>query len=129
MPVMFQRQPARDAVIGLIEREFDLVLHVASLALPDTSARSGAARAARSGAAKPAAASEERREEVGEGVRVSEHLLHFFLCHGAEAALRTATSTAEIHVVTGERVGASVRLRLLVHAPVGAELVVLLPLL
>ena len=88
--------------------------------------RRGRAAAAASGSARCRAA-EEGVEEVGEGIGVPEHLLHFVGRHGPVGRAARATSAA----------GAarpSARLRtgwgsVLVGAPVGAELVVLPPLL
>src|SRR4029450_10813792 len=86
MPIVLQRQPPHGAVIGVLERQLDLVLDVAPLA----NAASAACRATRGALAASEAAAEERGEEVGERVLIPEHLLHLFLRHRAEAALGAA---------------------------------------
>src|SRR5687767_6668348 len=118
---MLHRQPPRGAVVGVFERQLDLMLDVASLTLPRSSPRG-----ARSFAA------EEGGEEVGEGVRITEHLLHFLLRHRAEAAARTRAAArptcVDVPLPAGKWVGFATCLGLLVGAPIGAELVVFLPL-
>src|SRR6185295_10775357 len=75
-------------------------------------------------------AAEEGVEEVGERIAVAEHLAHFFRRHRAEAA---AGRAAGVHVpraalcLVARSAGAGTGL--LVHAPVGAKLVVLPALL
>jgi hypothetical protein len=65
-------------------------------------------------------------EEVGEGIAVPEHLVHFFFGHRAEAA----RPAARVHVPcpalrpVGRPAGGA---GLLVRPPVGAQLVVFLP--
>src|SRR5688572_20863602 len=104
MSVVLQRQPAGGTLIGVFKRQLQLVLDVPARAL--TPPASGAARAR--AAAEPfggGPAAEERREEIREGIRVAEHLLHFFLGHRAEAG--AAAATADVRVPPGKRVGAA----------------------
>src|SRR5262249_7063339 len=71
--------------------------------------------------------SEERRKEVGEGILIAEEIVHLLLGHRAEAALRSAAP--DVPSLAGERVRGTLLLGLFVHPPVGAQLVVLPPLL
>ena len=80
-----------------------------------------------------AAAGEKCVEEIGERIFVAEEVAHFFRRHGAIAAL-SAPSAAEVGVplagIESSGAGsAAAALRLLVHLPVRAELVVFLALL
>src|SRR5206468_4214489 len=121
--VLLDRQPPGRAVIRILERELDFLLHVAP-----------GARAARPAAPPPralAGAAKERLEEVGKRVLVAEHLAHLIFGHRPEAAALRAAAAAEMHVPAAElrriepgAAGAG----LFVSPPVGAELVVLLPL-
>src|SRR4029077_12640712 len=70
MPVVFEREPAGGAVIGILERQLDFVLDVAPRALACAPARAARGRLPLA----KAAAAEEGREEVGEGILVPEHL-------------------------------------------------------
>src|SRR6185369_4107473 len=117
MAVVLQRQPPRRTVIGVVERQFDFVLDIAPLATAGPAATRGGAAAE--------SAAEKRCEEVGEGVLIPEHLLHFFLRHRAEAAL----AAAGVHIpLPGKGIWSARTLRLFVRTPVRAELVVFLPL-
>src|SRR5262245_10778936 len=114
MTVMRQRQALRRAAIRVFERKLDLVLDIASGPLPNTAALRAGTRSH--------AATEERGEEVGEGIRVAKQFLHLLLRHRAESAAGPADIEAARERIGSARLGTS----LLVHPPVGAELVVLL---
>src|SRR5215204_5316781 len=124
MAVLRQRQTLRGAVVRVLERQLDLVLDVAARTLANAASRAGSCTGART-TASHAAAAEERGEEIGEGVRVAEQLLHFFLRHRAEAAASAGAANIE---AAPERSAAWLRAGLFVHAPIRAQLVVLLPL-
>ncbi len=115
---------------GLLERELHRVLDIATFLDPRRAAPSSPP-----GFAGAAATTKERVEEVRERILISEEIPHFLFGHRAIAA-----GTAHVDV-PGASLGAggvAVRrtwpllpllTRLLVHLPVGAELVVLLSLL
>src|SRR5262245_54798972 len=73
--VVFDRKAQHLAVVGVLERQLDFLLEIAALARP---ARGARARPAAPGVVLAAHRSaEEGLEEIGEGVRVAEHLPHF----------------------------------------------------
>src|SRR5262245_39914251 len=115
MAAVRQRQTLRRPVVRLLEGELDFVLDVAARTLADASPGSACAPAH--------APAEERREEIGEGIRIPKQFLHFFLRHRTEAAAASGATDVE---AAGERSAAWLCAGLLVHPPVGAELVVLL---
>src|SRR5688572_30770052 len=117
LSVVLDREPSRGSVVRILQRELDFVLHVATCALARTPARRLSHLAA-----------EERRKEIGEGVRVAKQLLHLLLRHGAEATGARAAATHVGGPLSRKRIWAALRLGLLVQPPVGAKLVVLLPL-
>src|SRR5581483_6247745 len=132
MSVLLQRQPARGAVIRVLQPELELVLHIASGARR----RAAAPRAgAPSRLARRTRAAEERLEEIRERVRVAEHLPHLVFGHRAEAAAAAArvdvpAAAGELaRIEAAEAAGPGRGAGLLVCAPVGAELVVLAALL
>src|SRR5262245_4114172 len=128
--VVLDREPHHLAAVGVLERQLDLLLDIAplartALAAPTRPAPSGVVLAAHR-------AAEERLEEIGERVRVSEHLAHFVFGHRAEAALaaaRPSCAPVELARVESLESGAAGGAGLLVGAPVRAELVVFLPFL
>ena len=124
--VVIQREAPRRDMEGVLEGELDLVLDVATLA--GSRAPAIGARPARAGAGlalSETAAAEERREEVGERMLISEHLLHFLRRHRPEAAAALAATTAVVDVpLSGEWIRPARAFRLFVCAPVGAKLVV-----
>src|SRR5688500_14381523 len=77
MAAFLDRHAPRRPVIRLFERQFDVVLDVLTLLRPRRAATSPcpSARLARTGP------SEERPEEVGEGVLVAEEILHLIRRH------------------------------------------------
>src|SRR5207248_5962657 len=86
------------------------------------------APAARFAAARGAGAAEEGLEEIGERVVAAEHLVHFFRRHRPVAALAAGCAADIPSELAGiESAAARRAARLLVRAPVRAELVVLLP--
>src|SRR5204863_9118007 len=125
LTVLFNREPARRALKRVLEAELELVLDVA--ALP------GAARAARPPAAARILAlarpSEEGVEEIGERIGVAEHLAHLFRAHRAEAAAARRAAEIDVPRVAALEPAARRAAGLLVHAPVGPELVVFFSLL
>src|SRR5262249_55651432 len=120
MTVLLDRETARGAFVRVLEIELNLVLEVAPPAGPLT------ARPPRACVRAGHRSTEDRLEEVREGVGAPEHLLHFLLGHRPVAA---AGSAAEGFRSGRPAAGARAGTCLLVHAPVGAQLVVLLPLL
>src|SRR5262249_4211346 len=132
LTLVLDREAARRPAIDVFERKFDLLLDVA--ALPDVrGARLAGASAPACAGTRPAAA-EEGLKEVGERVVAPEHLVHLFLGHRAVAAF-AGTAAAEVDVPPAttelariEPAAAGAGARLLVGAPVRAQLVVLLPL-
>ena len=129
---LLDRDAARGAVVRLLERELDLVLDVAPLLRTGRPALPGPRSLAR-----PTAAAEERLEEVRERILVPEQLVHFLFAHGAVAAgtahVDVPGAAARARTRAPERRAAgealALLLRLVVHLPVRAELVVLAPLL
>src|SRR5262249_36230512 len=134
LAVQRDRQPPLRSGERVLERQLDLLFDVAA------GARAAARPAGAASAAQilvdvhAAAAAEEGLGEIRYRVAAAgpaEHLAPFFFGHRAVAA-RAAAAAAEVHVPAAagarERV-AALRAGLLVHPPVGAELVVLLPLL
>jgi hypothetical protein len=126
--VLDRDAPGR-AVEGLLERQLDRMLDVASL----LAARRPAARPA--AFARPArAAAEERLEEIRERILIAEEILHLLFGHrpvAAGAATHVDGPGAALTRGVAERrtrPRLSLLLRLLVHPPVGAQLVVLFPL-
>src|SRR4051812_40660575 len=123
MAVMLDRQPAHRPVVGVFQSELDFLFDVTAGART-SSAPTARPRLVRGGAA----AAEERLEEIRERISAfaSEHLVQFFLRHGAVAG----AAAAEIDVPSAAlpRIEALARSRLLVGAPVRAKLVVLLAL-
>src|SRR5262245_2365725 len=117
MSVVPQREPMRRSVVGILERQLDLVLDVTTRAL--SRARRSAC-ATRPGPGRPSA--EERCEEVGERVGIAEEFFHLLGRHGAEAAAAGATDIP----AACEWIRPALRTSVFVHPPVGAELVVLL---
>src|SRR5690242_3871336 len=113
---MLERETPGRAVIRVLEGQLDFVFDVASWSRAAAATRAAACR----GFAFAESAAEERGEEVGEGVLIAEHLLHFFLRHRAEAALPAARVDVPL---TCKRVRAARALRLFVGAPVRAKLV------
>src|SRR6266540_937267 len=126
--VVLDRQPAHRAVVRILEAELELLLHVA----PGVGAPAGATARARPGFLTGPAAAEERLKEIGERVRIAEHLAHLVFGHRAETAALRRAAAAEMDVPSRARLArieSRTRSSLLVHAPVGTELVVLLALL
>ena len=129
LAVVLQRQAPHGAMVGIVETEHDLLFDVP--AFP----RSAGARAA---PAPPGVfthrarrAAEERVEEVREGVGIAKHVPHLFFAHRPEAAGPGTRSATEVDIPSAAlRPGARTARRagLFVHAPVGAKLVVFLPL-
>src|SRR5207249_11737247 len=92
--ILFDRQPPRRAVIRILERELDFLLHVAPGA--------GAARPAGPPPSTLAGAAKEGLEEIGKRVLVAEHLAHLVFGHRPEAAALRAPAAAELHVPAAE---------------------------
>src|SRR5688572_29502533 len=126
MPVLREGESLRRAVVGVLERQLDLVFDVAARTLAHAATATNSGGSAGTTAAHSAA--EERREEIREGIGVAEQLLHLFLSHRAVAAAPSAAADVDVEAAA-EWPRAGLRARLLVHAPVGPELVVLLALL
>ena len=111
-----------------IERMFDVA------ALREHGTRERRRRPAAAAHLRLAAAREERMKEIGERILVAEQIAHLLRRHRAIAALAApAAAAAEIRVPLGrDRIRppgtAAGALRLLVHLPVRAQLVVFLAL-
>src|SRR5215467_3522258 len=125
--VVRDRKASGGAVQGVFERQFDLLLDVSSLPRR-TGPRTASARAGLLGAAAHPA--EERVEEIGERIGVAEHLAHLLFRHRAKSAAASRSGAAAvIDVPAGRRSTAGCAgTGLFIHAPVGAELVVLFSL-
>src|ERR1041385_2927287 len=123
--VVFQRQTTSAAVIGILERQLDLVLDIAALAR----ACAGATCPGAGGAfAAAESAAEEGGKEVGERILISQHLLHFFLRHRPEAAAAARAAEIDVPLAPGKRIWSAGAFGLFVRTPVRAKLVVLLAL-
>ena len=122
VPALLDRHPAGRAVERFVERQVDLVLDVAPLLNPRRATGPLPSACARS------AAAEERLEEIGERILVAEEIPHLLFGHRP-----VTTGAARVGRVGAAAEGRAPRLplllRLLVHAPVGAQLVVLPALL
>src|SRR5687768_2169505 len=108
MPVLREGESLRRAVVGVLERQLDLVFDVPARTLAHAGATSSGGSA---GATAAHSAAEERREEVREGVGVAEQVLHLFLSHRAVAAAPSAAADVDVEAAEGPR--ARLRPRLL----------------
>src|SRR2546428_161188 len=129
MPCPLSRNTCPFCVVGGIFSRSDFPLSVlTSTSPPSTAVVSGTDAWTRF--LRRRRATEERVEEVGEWIALAEHLAHLLFGHRPEA---TALAAAEVDVpfaaAREARSGARARTGLLVHAPVGAELIVFLALL
>ena len=119
---VLDREAARRPVERVLERQFQVLLDVPAPLGPCPASLAG----------RPAlgfrrAASEERMEEIREGILVAEDPPHLVFRHRPGSALAAADVDGPRAVAEGAR--PALLLRLLVLAPVRAEFVVLAPLL
>src|SRR5262249_26645780 len=114
--IVRDRESPGRALQRVFEIQLDLLLHVS--ALSRRARPRGAAPRPRLLSAAQATA-KERVEEVGEGIRVAEHLAHLFFGHRAKTAAAGPAAVVDVPARRRTATGLS-RAGLLVHAPVRA---------